>query len=204
MAVCGIILDFSRCSLATLRHGATMHSCCWAAGWVAVARGHRPRRLIRDLLSSSGPLNADQQTSAWLDTFRNAGLPLFVIGYALRRRYEVASGRSHTGTPADVIWAAAGTVVVVCLLSLLASAGHQLLPRLMLGDSYGSAMVAVNVVVCLLCLAAAAVLVSRPPYSILGRSLHHQRNPRCGSKRPLAIWEGRDRGKCFGHRSRGE
>jgi len=28
-------------------------------------------------------------------------------------------------------------------------------------------MVAVNVVVCLLCLAAAAVLVSRPPYSIL-------------------------------------
>jgi signal transduction histidine kinase len=119
------------------------------------------------LLSSSGPLNADQQTSAWLDTFRNAGLPLFVIGYALRRRYEVASGRSHTGTPADVIWAAAGTVAVVCLLSLLASAGHQLLPRLMLGDSYGSAMVAVNVVVCLLCLAAAAVLVSRPPYSIL-------------------------------------
>ena len=37
----------------------------------------------------------------------------------------------------------------------------------MLGDSYGSAMVAVNVVVCLLCLAAAAVLVSRPSYSIL-------------------------------------
>src|ERR1700730_15561189 len=37
----------------------------------------------------------------------------------------------------------------------------------MLGDSYGSAMVGVNVVVCLLCLAAVAVLVSRPPYSIL-------------------------------------
>src|ERR1700730_16110226 len=115
------------------------------------------------MLSSSGPLNADQQTSAWLDAFRNAGLPLFVIGYALRRRYEVASGRSHTGTPADVIWAAAGIVAVVCLLSVLANAGHQL----MLGDSYGSAMVAVNVVVCLFCLAAAAVLVSRPPYSIL-------------------------------------
>src|SRR4029077_2840505 len=54
MAVCGIILDSSRCSLATLRHGATMHSCCWAAGWVAVARGHRPRRLIRDS-SNRGP-----------------------------------------------------------------------------------------------------------------------------------------------------
>jgi len=54
------------------------------------------------LLSSSGPLDADPQTSAWLDTFRYAGLPLFVIGYALLRRYEVASGRSHTGTPADM------------------------------------------------------------------------------------------------------
>ena len=40
----------------------------------------------------------------------------------------------------------------------------------------------------------------RPP----GRSLHHQRNPRCGSKRPLAMREGRDRGKCFGRRSRDE
>jgi two-component system sensor histidine kinase UhpB len=71
------------------------------------------------------------------------------------------------GTPADVIWAAAGTVAVVCFLSLLASPGHQVLPQLMLGDSYASAMVAENVVVCLLCLAATAVLVSRPPYSIL-------------------------------------
>ena len=31
-----------------------------------------------------------------------------------------------------------------------------------------------------------------------GRSPHHERNPRCGSKRPLDVWEGRDCGKCFG------
>ena len=42
------------------------------------------------------------------------------------------------------------------------------------------------------------------PKGLPGRSLHHQRNPRCGSKRPLAMREGRDRGKCFGRRSRGE
>ena len=119
------------------------------------------------LLSSSGPFNADPQTDAWLDKFRNAGFPLFVICYALLRRNDVARGQSHTGTPSDVVWAAAGAVAVVCLLSLLAGAGHQLLPQLMIGDSYASAIVAVNVVVCLLCLAAAAVLVSRPPYSIL-------------------------------------
>src|SRR5207253_11243428 len=31
-----------------------------------------------------------------------------------------------------------------------------------------------------------------------GRSPHHERNPRCGSKRPLDVREGRDCGKCFG------
>jgi signal transduction histidine kinase len=37
----------------------------------------------------------------------------------------------------------------------------------MLGDSHASAMVAVNVMVCLFCFAAVAVLASRPPYSVL-------------------------------------
>ena len=119
------------------------------------------------VFSTGGPPNPDPQINAWLDTFRNAGFPLFVICYALLRRYEVPSGRSHTGARASVIWAAAGVVAGICLLSLVASAGHQLLPPLMLGDGYTSAMVAVNVPVCVLCLAAAAVLVSRPPYSIL-------------------------------------
>jgi len=36
------------------------------------------------------------------------------------------------------------------------------------------------------------------------RGPHHQRNPRCGSKRPFDVWERRDRGKCFGHSSRRE
>jgi signal transduction histidine kinase len=136
---------------------------CLASGYFFISLMAIPHML----LSSSGPFNADPQTGARLDKFRNAGFPLFVICYALLRRNDVARGQSHTGTPSDVVWAAAGAVAVVCLLSLLAGAGHQLLPQLMIGDSYASAIVAVNVVVCLLCLPAAAVLVSRPPYSIL-------------------------------------
>jgi signal transduction histidine kinase len=119
------------------------------------------------VFSSSGLLGADPQTGAWLDTFRRAGFPLFVICYALLRRYEVASARSHRGTPADVIWAGAGAVAVVCLLTLFATAGHQVLPQIMLADGYTTAMVAANVAVCLICLAAVAVLGSRPPYTIL-------------------------------------
>src|SRR5205814_75308 len=119
------------------------------------------------VFSGSGPLNADPQTSAWLETFRNAGFPLFVICYALLRRYEVPSGRSQTGARASVIWAVAGVVAGICLLSLVASASYPLLPQLMLGDSYTAAMMAVNIPACLLCLAAAILLASRPPYSIL-------------------------------------
>ena len=107
-------------------------------------------------------------TGAWLDTFRNAGFPLFVICYALLRRHDVVSGRLHDGQrPADIFWPAAGAVAGVCLLTLFAIAGHQLLPPIILSDGGTTAMAAVNVTVFLLCLAALAVLGSRPPYPIL-------------------------------------
>ena len=119
------------------------------------------------LFSSSGLLGAGPQTTAWLYMFWHGGFPLFVICYALLRRNEVASGRSHAGTPANMLSAAAGVVAGVCLLTLFATAGHHFLPRIMQGDGYTTAMVAVNVPVWLLSLVALAVLGSRLPYSIL-------------------------------------
>jgi hypothetical protein len=55
------------------------------------------------VFSSSGLLGIEPQTSAWLETFRHAGLPLLVICYLLLRRYEGVSARSHTGTLADIM-----------------------------------------------------------------------------------------------------
>ncbi len=120
------------------------------------------------LFSSGGLLGAGPQTSAWLDTFRHGGLPLFVICYALVKRRDGVSGRSPAGTRARTMSAAAaGAVAGVCLLTLFATAGHQLLPPIMFGDDYTTAMAAANLPAFLLCLAAVAVLGSRPPYSIL-------------------------------------
>src|SRR6202030_1249213 len=48
-----------------------------------------------------------------------------------------------------------------------AAAGRQLLPPIMLGDGYTTAMVAAHIPVLLLCIAAVAVLGSRRPYTIL-------------------------------------
>jgi signal transduction histidine kinase len=53
------------------------------------------------------------------------------------------------------------------LLTVFATAGHPLLPQIMQGDGYTTAMMAVNVPVWLLSLIALAVLGSRRPYSIL-------------------------------------
>jgi signal transduction histidine kinase/CheY-like chemotaxis protein len=140
-----------------------------AAGYLFTSLVAVPHMLtFPGLFSSGGLLGAGPQTSAWLDTFRHGGLPLFVICYALLKWRDSASGRSHAGTRAPTMSAAAaGAVTGVCLLTLFATAGHQLLPPIMLGDGYTTAMVAVNVPVFLLCLAAVAVLGSRPPYSIL-------------------------------------
>jgi signal transduction histidine kinase len=107
------------------------------------------------------------QTSAWLDTFRDAGFPIFGICYALLRRYEGSRGQSHKDTRTDIIWAAATTLTGVCLLTLVASVGHQLLPSLMRGDGYTTAMLAANVPAWLFCLTGLAILGSRSQCSIL-------------------------------------
>ncbi|HJY49873.1 MAG TPA: MASE4 domain-containing protein [Stellaceae bacterium] len=110
---------------------------CLASGYLFISLMTLPLMLAAPgVLLSSDPFGADPQTGAWLDTFRQAGFPVFVSCYALLRRYEVASRRLHKGAPADFIWAATGAVAAVCLLTLFAAAGRQLLPPIMLGDGY--------------------------------------------------------------------
>ena len=141
---------------------------CLASGYLFTSLLAAPVMLTSPGVdSSSGLLSASPQTSTWLDTFRNASFPLFVIGYALIARHAVVSRRSRRGMSADMILAVAGAVAGVCVLTFLATAEHQVLPRIMVDDSYTTSMVAVNAAVCVLCLAALTVLGSRRPYSVL-------------------------------------
>jgi signal transduction histidine kinase/CheY-like chemotaxis protein len=141
---------------------------CLASGYLFTSLLAAPVMLTSPGVdSSSGLLSASPQTSTWLDTFRNASFPLFVIGYALIARHAVVSRRSRRGMSADMILAVAGAVAGVCVLTFLATAEHQVLPRIMVDDSYTTSMVAVSAAVCMLCLAALTVLGSRRPYSAL-------------------------------------
>jgi signal transduction histidine kinase/CheY-like chemotaxis protein len=119
------------------------------------------------LFSSNGLLGAGPQTSAWLNVFRQGVFPLVVVGYAVLKSHETKTAQSPWDPPASVVPTALGTVAGVCLLTLLATSGHHLLPRIVVGDGYTTTMMAVSVPLCVFSLVALAILAWRPPYSIL-------------------------------------
>jgi signal transduction histidine kinase len=125
------------------------------------------------LVASLGPvagsdlIGASTQTGAWLDIFRNAGFPLFVICYVLLKRRDSTDGQSRVDPRICIIAVALGAVAGVSLLFLLAIGGHTLLPRIVHGDDHTSAMLVVNVPVLLFSLTALIFLMLRSPYSII-------------------------------------
>jgi signal transduction histidine kinase len=119
------------------------------------------------LFSSSGLLGAGPRTSAWFDVFRHCGLPLAVICYALLKRRHNVSRRSPGDVRSRIISAAAVAVAGFVLLALLVTAGHRLLPQLVAGDGYTGVGLATHATVCLLSVAALAVLGLLSRYSIL-------------------------------------
>jgi signal transduction histidine kinase len=86
------------------------------------------------LFAPTGLLGSGEQTTAWLYVFWHGGFPLFVLGYAYYRNHphDVTRGSFHV--------ALYGTIVVIAVLTAglttLATAGHDLLPRVMQGGDY--------------------------------------------------------------------
>jgi two-component system, sensor histidine kinase and response regulator len=115
------------------------------------------------LITPTGWLGAGGQTTAWLYMFWHGGFPLFVIAYA---------GMSRTREqPRLDAWSARCAVVVVIgiavLLTLIAAEADRLLPPIMVGNGYTTAMQFVTGSVWALTAAALLVLVLRRPYTVL-------------------------------------
>lgn len=83
-----------------------------------------------------GLIGGGPQTTAWLYVFWHGGFPLFVIAYALLRRYDMG----RVNSPATVATAIAVSVITVAVLTLvltsLATWQHDLLPVVMQGRDY--------------------------------------------------------------------
>jgi signal transduction histidine kinase len=121
----------------------------------------------RSLISSSDLVGASAQSGPWLDMLRNAGFPLFMICYALLKRYHNTDGRSRADPRIFIPSVTASAIAGVCLLFLLVTAGYSLLPRMVNGDGYTSAMVLVNTPGLVFSIIALIALGTRFPYSIL-------------------------------------
>lgn len=86
--------------------------------------------------SSQGLMGSGPQTTAWLYIFWHGGFPLFVIGYALLRDRDAAMRRWMARPSTAAALAVAVVLLLVAGLTLLTTAGHDLLPVVMRGNNY--------------------------------------------------------------------
>src|SRR6185436_1364146 len=115
------------------------------------------------LFSASGLLGAGPQTTAWLYMFWHAGFPACVVAYAWLKRKEAPTGSAGRGIAIGLTT----VLITVAALSALSTAGQQLLPGIMQGNSYTPAMIFVVSAVWGCSLIALAALWLRRPHSVL-------------------------------------
>src|SRR2546425_4333129 len=119
------------------------------------------------LFSPTGLLGAGPQTTAWLYMFWHGGFPLFVIAYASLKDEGRETSRTQGRLGVGVLSGVAGALVAAGGLTLLATAGQDILPGIMRGNNYTPTMVSVVSSVWVCSLLALVVLWRRQPHSVL-------------------------------------
>jgi diguanylate cyclase (GGDEF)-like protein len=109
------------------------------------------------VFSATGLLGATDQTTSWLFVFWHGGFPLFVLGYALLPAEDRASDYLHRRSGKDILLSIIGVVAGVTALTLLATVGHGLLPRIIENGNY-ALMISTGVSPMLMILSAAALI----------------------------------------------
>src|SRR2546422_1256573 len=119
------------------------------------------------LFSPTGLLGAGPQSTAWLYMLWHGGFPLLVIAYALLKDAGRETGRPRGRAGVAVLASLAAVFVVAGGLTLLATAGQDVLPAIMQGNHYTPAMTLVRSSTWVLSLLALAVLWRRRPHAVL-------------------------------------
>jgi PAS domain S-box-containing protein len=118
------------------------------------------------LITPTGWLGAGSQTTAWLYMFWHGGFPIFVMAYVGLARRASRRGAAGMGISAALV-AVGGAVGLGLVLSVIATASDNLLPQIMAGNAYTSAMKFAVGMVWGLTAAALLVLILNRPYSLL-------------------------------------
>jgi signal transduction histidine kinase len=116
------------------------------------------------LFAPQGLMGAGSQTTAWIYFLWHAFFPLFVIGYALLK-----DRGAPIGGPARVpiLLGAAGAVLLAGFVVLATTAGHDLLPTIMKGNSDAGTKVLVAAATWVLSVVALLATWRRRPHSVL-------------------------------------
>jgi signal transduction histidine kinase len=118
------------------------------------------------LLAPAGLIGGGSQTTAWLYFFWHGGFPLFVIAYALLKD-RPAGGVASDPIGAPVLGGIALALAAALALMALATLGHDLLPRIMLGDEDAGTKIFVAAAAWAFILAALLALWRGRPHSVL-------------------------------------
>jgi hypothetical protein len=92
------------------------------------------------LFAPDGVLGGNQQTTAWLYMAWHAGFPIAVVAYALLRSRDRPAWPPPSHPLALIAIGVVLMAGVVCGLTLVATAGHDLLPAIVAGNRYTGAM----------------------------------------------------------------
>jgi signal transduction histidine kinase len=139
-----------------------------ASGYLFTALIVIPHMLtFRGALSPTGLLGAGLQSSAWLYNFWHIGLPTALLVYAWLKDETRAKSITQWPTPSAIGWSVAIVVSLVCGLTLLATAGEVLLPRLVLDSTHFTPLVLYTAVFTLLISVAALVALWARRRSVL-------------------------------------
>jgi signal transduction histidine kinase len=152
------ILLFAQFSLVRSRALVGLASSYLYTGLIAI-----PHLLIfPGAYSSTGFFGAGPQSAAWLYYLWYMGIPVGVIVYALLKDGDRADSFNQRSALATIAWSVLVVLALVCSVTLLTTAGHRLLPTLVVGTGYTKTLLyVVNPAVMLLRVLALALLWPR-------------------------------------------
>src|SRR5262249_17248277 len=87
---------------------------------------------ISGRVGAGGGLGGGLQSTVWLYVLSHAGFGLFVITYALLKDADPIEWQTPRSVRAAIIASVGSVTALVCCATVLVTAGHELMPRLML------------------------------------------------------------------------
>jgi signal transduction histidine kinase len=139
-----------------------------ASGYLFTALIVIPHALtFRGAFSPTGLLGAGIQTGSWLFIFWHVGFAVALLAYALLRKRDRSDPASAPSMVVAIAWSVAGIFGLVCILTVVSTAGATFLPAIILDQTHLSPFVIYPVLLTIVILAAGLAVLAVQRRSVL-------------------------------------